>query len=144
MLFMRWRCALATRVPAIIVVLVRFRQAFVTGGARPLLRSASVKRHECRVHVATGLLRNARLLALDGEIGSQGPLLAGTVGRAWLEDGRPRCSVEIIFANIRFCNSPYNDLNAAFKSLWVARAGAMGVRAGGACGRGGRAGACGR
>ena len=45
--------------------------------------------------------------SLVGRIDSRGPVLARKVGRTCLEDGRSGCSMEIIFATIRFCNSPY-------------------------------------
>jgi hypothetical protein len=48
-----------------------------------------------------------------GRIDIRGPLLTPQVGKTYLDDDRFGCSVEIIFATIRFCNSPYSNMGAA-------------------------------
>ena len=75
----------------------------------------------------TGCCRMPGFGALVGQSRVEGDSLPPEVGRTRLEDGRFGCSVEIIFATIRFCNSPWSvPIAQLTRPAWLgARSGAQ-------------------
>ena len=70
--------------------------------------------HRC---CPAGCCRMPGSRSLVGAVDGRGRLLTPKVGRTCLEDDRFRSSVEIIFATIRFCNSPPGDNDVPSLSL---------------------------